>query len=191
MADMYLLDTNAYYLFFQAPKLQPLINLETRLKNGAEISFYISEITSLEVHSVLGKYSRGVSSHKNLCDRSVVDAGNIVPCLKQWVVPGRKKMKPKVFHGIRKMILDIENGRGEIKAQVLGLNSDIVLEARNFLYKYADTYNFGSHDAIIAATTVVNRRNGGDFILVTSDKGLKAALNVEGVPYYDPREQVS
>lgn len=191
MADMYLLDTNAYYLFFQAPKPQPLLSLEAKLKVGTEVSFYISEITSLEVHSVLGKYSRGISSHQNLCDRSVVDGEKIVPCLKQWVVSGRKKMKPKVLHGIRKMILDMENGRGEIKAQVLGFNGDIVFEARNFLYRYADIYNFGSHDAIIAATTVVNRRNGSDFILVTSDKGLKAALKVEGIPYYDPREQGS
>ena len=75
------------------------------------------------------------------------------------------------------MIVDIECWRGDIKAQILSLSSDIMLEARNFLYQYADLYNFGSHDAIIAATAIVASAHlGSNLALVTSDKGLKAAL---------------
>jgi len=189
MASLYLLDTNAYFLIFQTPKTNPQINLEVKLFDADGLSFYISEITSLEIHSVLGKYSRGVSPQKCLCERNIIDGAHVVRCLKQWVVPGRKKMNPKVFRDIRKMILDIEGGRGDIKAEVLIVDSDVVGEARNLLYKYADVYNFGSHDSMIAGSIIATRKKLGiDLTLVTSDKGLKAVLKDEGIPYYDPRD---
>jgi hypothetical protein len=189
MTASYLLDTNAYYLFFQSAKSQSLSNLETKIRDAEGLSFYISEITSLEVHSVLGKYSRSVAPQKSLCERNVDEGGVVVRCTKQWVTLGRKRMKPKVFQGIRKMIADIENGRGGIKAQVLSLNSEIVQMARSFLYQYADLYSCGSHDAIIAATAIVSKNKlGKDLILVTSDKGLKAALRDGGILYFDPKE---
>lgn len=192
MTSLYLLDTNAYFLFFQNPKPQSLSNLEAKIRNPDGLSFFISEVTSLEVHSVLGKYRRGVTPQKNLCERYFDKDGTITRCANQWIVPGRKRIKPKVFHGIRKMIVDIESGRGDIKAQILDLNSKILQEARSFLYRYADLYNCGSHDAIIAATAVISKSDlGNELTLVTSDKGLKAALQDAGIPYFDPKESVS
>ncbi len=189
MTSLYMLDTNVYFMLFQMPKIQSFTNLESKIKDANGLSFYISEITSLEIHSVLGKYSRSIAPQKNLCERDVIDGSGMVRCLKQWVTPGRKKMNPKVFKGIRKMISDIEGGIGDIRADVLKVDSDVVQEARNLLYKYADVYNFGSHDAMIAGAIVVARKKIGlDLTLVTSDKGLKAALKDGGIPYYDPRE---
>jgi len=192
MTSLYLLDTNAYFMLFQVPKAQVFTNLETKIRDISGLSFYISEITSLEIHSVLGKYSRGISPQRSICERDVMDGTSVVRCLKQWVTPGRKRMKPKVFQGINKLISDIEEKRGDIKADVLQVNSETVREARNFLQKYADVYNFGSHDAMIAGTIVVARAKLGiNLTLVTFDKGLKAALKAEGIPYYDPKEPIN
>ena len=100
-------------------------------------------------------------------------------------------MKAKVFRGIKKMISDIEGGAGDIRAHVLPVDNDVVKEARNFLQKYSDKYSFGSHDAMIAGATYIARAKLGiKLTLVTFDKGLKAALKDEGIPYYDPKEQI-
>ena len=66
MTSSYLLDTNAYYLFFQAPKSQSLSNLEAKIRQGDGLSFYISEITSIEF-TVFWVNIAVVFHHKNHC----------------------------------------------------------------------------------------------------------------------------
>jgi len=96
-------------------------------------------------------------------------------------------MKPKVFRDIQKMIFDIEARKGDIQATILELERGSVESARELLLKYADRYSLGSHDALIGGSLVVARKTKGlDLTLVTSDKGLKAALKDESIPFYDP-----
>ncbi|MCP4535916.1 MAG: hypothetical protein GY832_02120 [Chloroflexi bacterium] len=96
-------------------------------------------------------------------------------------------MKPKVFRAIQKLISDIEAKRGNTRATVLKVDLASVQKARDLLLRYADRYSFGSHDALIAGSLVVARQvRGMDLTLVTSDKGLKAVLRDETIPFYDP-----
>jgi rRNA-processing protein FCF1 len=96
-------------------------------------------------------------------------------------------MKTRVFRDIQKMIFDIEAGRGDIQATILNLDAASISKARELLIKYADRYNHGSQDALIVASVVIARDNKGlDLTVVTSDKGMKAVLRDEGVPFLDP-----
>ena len=68
MMCKYFLDTNAYSLFFQKPKTNQYDNLLKEIHEKRQILFSISEITSLEIHSVLGKYRRGVQAQRQSCE---------------------------------------------------------------------------------------------------------------------------
>lgn len=185
----YLLDTNSYFLFFQHPKTDAYYRLTDEIKANSIISFHISEISSMEIHSVLGKYRRGSTIQFQKCKRKISSDTGIIGCGNTWINPGRKKMKRKVYRGIRKIIADIEKCKGDIWANVLELNQSIMLNAKRILYDYSDTQNIGSHDAIILATFIHAVQNGVDDTLtfVTSDKGLKSVLKIMSIPYYDPK----
>ncbi len=187
MPAPFLLDTNTYYLFFQRPKSSSYARLAKKLKMGTEITFYISEITSMEIHSVLGKYRRGAPQQHQSCEREIIADSGKVMCSNIWIFPGRKKMKLKVFRDIQKMIADIEASRGSIQATVLKLDQDSIVKAQKLLMSYADRYRFGSHDALIAGSLIVAQQiKGMNLTLVTSDRGLQAVLKDEAIPFYDP-----
>jgi len=183
----FLLDTNAYFLLFQYPRPSSYFHLVQHIKAENTVSFYISEITSLEIHSVLGKYRRGSPSQRQQCGREIIAGNTITQCSNTWIHHGRRKMKPKVFRAIQKLISDIEAKRGNTRATVLKVDLASVQKARDLLLRYADRYSFGSHDALIAGSLVVARQvRGMDLTLVTSDKGFKAVLRDETIPFYDP-----
>ncbi len=98
-------------------------------------------------------------------------------------------MTRRVYRGIRKIIADIEKCNGDIRANVLEFNQNIMRDAKKILCDYADTQNIGSHDAIILATFIHAVENGiGDTLtFVTSDKGLESVVTKMSVPYYDPK----
>ena len=97
-------------------------------------------------------------------------------------------MGRRVFYGIQKMISDIEAKRGDIQATILKLNHAVVEKAKELLCKYADRYDFGSHDALIAGSVIIARKiDGLDLTVVTSDRGLKVVLREENVAFYDPK----
>lgn len=183
MPSPYLLDTNAYVLFLQHPKPSACSRLERRLDDG-NISFYISEITSMEIHSVLGKYRRGSPRQLQLCDRQTVDKDSS-KCT--WINLGRKPLSAKLFRDLQKLIYDIESMRGEIQASVIPLDQDTITEAKRLLKIYSDHYRVGSHDALIGAVAGRQREaNGLQLTVVTADKGLKALLSEEHILVYDP-----
>jgi len=187
MAEPFLLDTNSYFVFFQHPTPPSYYRIASKLIKGGIISFYISEITSLEVQSVLGKYRRGVQSQRQNCERTIIKNASAELCSNIWITTGRRRLKPKLFRNLRKLISDIEEKKGNIKAEILSLNSDTIKFARNFMIKYSDRFNFGSHDALIAGSLLSEKLSTGlDLTLVTSDKGFIAALKEEGISYYDP-----
>lgn len=187
MPTLFLLDTNAYFLLFQYPKLPSYFRLLQKIKNGAVTSFYISEITSMEIHSVLGKYRRGVPSQPQPCERKVLHAQSVAICSNRWIPPRRKKMRAKIFRDIRKMILDIELQKGGIQATIMKLETSCIEKGRELLIKYADRYSLGSHDALIGGSVSVAREiKGMNLTLVTADKGLQAVLRDESIPFFDP-----
>lgn len=183
MVSPYLLDTNAYALFLQYPKPLTCSKLEQKLGNGI-ISFYISEITSMEIHSVLGKYRRGSPRQQQKCDRQTINTDSS-ECI--WISPGRKPLKAKLFRDLQKLIYDIESKRGQIQASIISLDDDTIIKAKDLLMTYSDHYSINSHDALIGAVTISSKEKIGlDLTMVTSDKALKALLIDEHIPVYDP-----
>jgi predicted nucleic acid-binding protein len=183
----YLLDTNCYFIFFQHPRPASYTSLANKLATASGISFYVSEITSMEIHSVLGKYRRGNPRQHQPCARKIVVESRAAQCPNTWTSVEVKRMTPKVFRDIRKLISDIERQAGDIRATILGLDSSAILAARRLLMERADRYRFGSHDALIAGTAI-SARDKGMNLVVTSDRSLKAVLKKESVPFYDPLE---
>ncbi len=126
MQERFLLDTNAYFNF-----LKNTVFLDTDAKNNsyeAEIrrikegKCYISEISRLEIISVIGKPF-----------------------------------------------------------------SPATLNTAQTIVQFALIHNFGSLDAVIAATLLDIRMQEefGNMCMITSDKGLKACLNKCKLPYWD------
>ena len=183
----YLLDTNAYALLFDSTRPPSLSKLEELIKIDGITSFYIPQIVSMEIYSVLGKYRRGGNHAQNIqCDRQVVGDTYLATCTHTYMLPARKRMKPKVFRDLQKMIKDIEAGKGDVKAAILSLGTEEFITARQLLVDHADQYPFGSHDALVAASALVAKANGTELTLVTSDKGLKAVCLVKGLAVFDP-----
>ncbi len=58
MPSQFLLDTNVYYILFDPLCPPSYAALTAKLNDKGVVSFYISEITSMEIHSVLGQYRK-------------------------------------------------------------------------------------------------------------------------------------
>jgi hypothetical protein len=189
MIKPFLLDTNAYFIFFQRPKKPYYDRLFQKLSKDMVVSFYISEITSMEIQSVLGKYRRGSPTQSQKCNRKFTEDNDIRVCQRTWIHHGRKKMKRKIYRSLRKLISDIEEQKGPIKAQILKYNSKTSSIAKNILYDYADTYDIGSHDAMILASLIeAKKEHNLELTLITSDKAFKSVLREKSIPYWDPQE---
>ena len=185
----FLLDTNAYALLFQSPKNSAQVSLEKRIQGTTGMSFYLPEIVSMEIYSVLGSYFRGGNPTQEIeCDRDVRHSDRMEKCGRICVLPARKRMKPKVFRGLLKLVKDIEAERGQITATLLPTNSSQIRYAQEFLTKYADRFAFGSHDAMVAGAIRYANNAGLGLTLVTSDKGLKAVCRASSIGVFDPRE---
>ncbi|WP_288492887.1 hypothetical protein [Paracidovorax oryzae] len=185
---MYLLDTNAYVLFFQNPRPTQLTKLEALLDVGTGIKqFLIPEVVSMEIHSVLGKYRRGGAPVQHAqCDRKIVSDAQVIACSHTCFYPARKRMSQRLFRALQKMIDDAENLNGDLQAQVAPVAQAEFAAAKRLLIRYADRHSFGSHDALVAGTALCAIQSGLQLVLVTSDKGLKAVCTAENIPTLDP-----
>jgi len=186
MPSSFMLDTNAYSIFFKQEDPRLYSNLVRKIGSGEIISFYISEITSMEIHSVLGKYRRGVSRQLQQCERKIIMGNNIEKCSNIWLSCEKKRIKDKFFRAMQRLVSDIEAQKGNIQATILKLDNNSIEKARNLLISYADRYNFGSHDALIAGSFITAKESGMNLTLITSDRGLKAVLKEESMSLYDP-----
>ncbi|WP_028594610.1 type II toxin-antitoxin system VapC family toxin [Paenibacillus assamensis] len=179
----YLVDTNAYHLFFSNAAPDARKHLEALLFNNGHIEFYISEITSMEIYSVLGKDRRGIQKQEQICSRTISDG----VCTHTWLTAGRKGIKDKLFRQLIKLASDIQGDTGAIRASILPLDNNVISAAKDFLIDYADRYNFGSQDALIAGTVIAYKEQyGNDLTVITSDRGLKVALSAARIPILDP-----
>lgn len=187
MVTPYLLDTNVYALLFQSAKTKCQDNLLKKITTGSDISFYIPEIVSMEIHSVLGKYRRVPTKPvRQPCTRNVVVDEKTQPCSHTCLYPAGNRINAKVFKAFQKLLNDIESGRGPMKAQILSVGTDEIAFGRSLLTNYADRYTFGSHDALVAGTLMAANKRGADLTLITSDKGLKAVCREMNIKLYDP-----
>ena len=187
MTQPFALDTNAYALLFQHPKTDAYYNLETKIKSGETLSFFIPEIVAMEIHSVLGKYRRGgVSAQKEACTRNILNEDKHIPCSNICVTNPRPRMNPKVYKALQKLMKDIEGKAGSIQADLLPLGTSEMSEGKKLLMQLSHRFAFGSHDALVAGTVIAAAANGLNLTLVTSDKSLKAVCREEGIPFFDP-----
>ncbi|AIQ50038.1 hypothetical protein R70723_32270 [Paenibacillus sp. FSL R7-0273] len=185
----YLLDTNAYCLLFNVEKNSSFLNLESKIMDDQVYSFYISEVTSLEIYSVIGKMQRGSQPQEQKCSKVLRMGDQYTTCSHTWYIEGNKKLNKNLFRDITKLLSDIENQRGYIKANVLSYSVASSNKGKQFLRKYSSKYKFGSQDAIIVGNLMQAKEEGlDDLVLVTSDKSLIAALKEEDISYYDPNK---
>ena len=172
----FLLDTNAYfnYLKHTVDSLTSHTNQVDTIKASAN---YISTITEIEIISALGKHSRSPADNTHKCDRILAD-GSI--CTHSYIVSRPKPWKKKVIFKWLELIKQIREGKSTLlKLNVIPFGSDEINEAQSII-QHALVSNFGSLDAIIAATAQSN-----SLTVVTSDKGLKSCLRACGIPYWD------
>lgn len=188
MAQVYWLDTNAYFLLYQPHSVTVAQGLTLRLTSGGVLQCSVSEITSLEIHSVLGKYSRAEPAAPYPCDRMVVGPSGPEACKHRWIPRSRTKIHPRKLRNLHKLISDAEQQRGTLQVRVHPVPAGAYQRARQYLQKHAITIPVGSHDALIAASVALAQTadSANTIQLVTSDRGLKRLLQAEGIPHYDP-----
>lgn len=170
--EKFLIDTNAFWEIIcemaGIPMKGKRFDIE-RIKRG---ECYISEVTRVEIMSVMGKYARGEQAQWQICNRITGDDGT--RCSLRHYNPGRKRWKRKQIVELRKLINDIVEGRNSIfKVTILPITHEVISEAERFI-DLAFKYKFASMDAMIAATA---KCYGVDEIcVVTHDSSLRRAL---------------
>lgn len=180
----FLLDTNVFF---------HVIEMIAKNSQGCEMQLfqegacYISELSRIEIISVLGKHARGTSGQIHKCEQTINEKGDI--CGREWYVPAKKGWKKRMVADWRKLIKDITIGNSPLfKVEILPVTPEVCNVARGFV-RHALNYNFGSLDAMITATAIEYRnRTGTELTMVTYDKKLLAAIRAEGtIPYLDLR----
>jgi hypothetical protein len=184
--EEHFLDTNAYAVLLCGSPPDADARLRARLFRGAYAEAAISELTSLEIHSVLGQLLRGCTGGLHSCDRNIEPVGGISQCSHRWIQRARKPLRSLELERLRKAIRDAESGHGPLRLSVIPLGSADFANARQYLYRHGGSWRFGSHDAVIAAAA--ERYAGGNVRLVTSDGGLKSLLRAIRQRYYDPQK---
>ena len=70
----YLLDTNIFFHIIELIANAPSHSGIQKLQEG---HCYISELTRIEIISVLGKYARGMSSQTQICNKIISETGSV------------------------------------------------------------------------------------------------------------------
>lgn len=175
--DKYLIDTNVFFelLCVLAGKSVPGGYYDlSRIQSG---ECYISEITEIEIESVIGKYSRGESGQWQACNRLIAADGS--KCTNCFYNPPRKKWNRKQIAAMKKLVKDILEGSSSVfSVRVLPLTPGVLAEAKRFI-SYAYGNKFGSLDSLIAGTAKCY--GGGELTVATRDVGFKNALKKDGI----------
>lgn len=177
----YLLDTNVFFDILEA-----ISNGASKAKFDTIMGgkCYISELTRIEIISVLGKHARGCAKQWQPCARIINEAGDV--CGAQFLIPEKKRWKKRTIGDWRKLIKDITEGNSSLfSVEVLPVTDAVCSIASQFVGN-ALQYNFGSLDAMITATAIdCQRRIKEDLVIVTYDKKLLAAIKAEGSIQYE------
>lgn len=113
----YLLDTNAY---FAVLKYIVGENRNPAMEAIANGDCYISELTQIEIISVIGQYARGKTAQKQVCDRVHGETGEI--CGKIFVTRKRKR-------SMDAMILGTARAYSTDEDEMIVVTADKVLKA--------------------------------------------------------------
>ena len=168
----YLLDTNAYFNFLN--ELSNSIPSERK-----------DEILGLNTRrfSVLGKYARGNSGGSQKCNCIIDPNGTI--CNNQRFTVKRNSWQKRRIKAWLKMIEETQSGKSALfNVELISLDRE-TLEIANKIILYSLSHNFGSMDAVIAATAKKKILSGEQVTVVTSDKALKACLSKCDIPIFD------
>ena len=180
-ADMvYLLDTNAFF---------EVICGIADIKTTGMVGFssivwdnkcYVSKITLIEIISVIGKYGRGEPREWQICHRVTETEDKV--CGRRFLNPGRKRWKNRVVRDMIKLVREVTAGGSDLwQVEVLPVTEAVLHEAEHFIY-HSVNYKFASMDAVIASTARVYEREHGERITVlTADKSLRRALQIENM----------
>lgn len=190
MKQKYLLDTNAYFNLLKLLRRYNENSLEypESIKQLLGGELYISTITKVEIISVLGKYARGNNGGINKCNCVISEEGDI--CSNYKYSAPRKKWNKKHIKAWRQLIDETITGKSMLMHLKLLPFTEKTIEDAQRVVVHALTYNFGSMDAIIAATAKESIDKQESMIVVTSDKGLKACLLQCNIQYLDVFAQV-
>lgn len=175
----YLLDTNAFWEVIISWKNGILsANLPNDLIQNQVYTFSISEITAMEIYSVLGKKLRGKQKQVNLCSRTLSDG---TTCSNKWEQAAERKFSPHegqaILHIIRAILLQKQVG---FLVNIIPIDRTIISLAATLLELYANKYDFRSLDSIVAATS-----QAGGFATVTYDTKLKNVLKMAQIAVYE------
>ncbi len=177
----YLLDTNVFWHVLENWNSGKGSELLTELQNNGKIVFYLSEISSMEIHSVLGKYIRGRKKQEMKCERIVKNSSGQIECNHIWITPEQKPLGRREAQAYIKLIDDIlTNNNDAFSIEIIELDSNTLMTSRKLLEKYSYKQDLRSLDATIAATAI-EKNKVEDCTLITFDKKLKNVLVSEGI----------
>ena len=185
MGQNYLLDTNAYFNLLKLLRKcdENAMEYPECIKQLLKGNLCISTVTKVEIISVLGKYARGNSGGYNKCNCIIAEDGTT--CSNYKYTPPRKKWKTKLIKAWLQLIDETIDGKSTlIQMKLLPFTEKTIDEAQRVVV-HALTYNFGSMDAIIAATAKEFIDDKKSITVVTSDRGLKACLQQCSIPCWD------
>ncbi len=185
MMEKYLLDTNAFFELLSFLVGKSVRKDEYDFETIRKGECYISKISELEIISVVGKYSRGEPSQWQTCKRTIDEEGNI--CGNKYYNHGKRPWNKKLSRALLKLVKEVINGESPVfTVKVLDVNERVLERAETFMM-YSSRYKFGSQDALIAATAIINSDvYNQEMILVTSDRSLRAAMKEDGIKYIVP-----
>lgn len=173
----YLIDTNVFWEILCDIAGIPVTGKKFDTNTIRRNECFISEITKIEIMSVMGKYARGEQGGWQPCDRIIGE--NKARCTERYFKTGRKKWKNKRVEAMKRLVKDILGGNSEVlRVQVLSVSDEVIAEAEKFI-RHAFRYKFASLDAVIAATAIVYDRE--NFIIATHDGSFRKALEDEGI----------
>ena len=185
MSQKYILDTNAYFNYLRVsqsdiPDAAQFTDVLSKIKEGNPC---VSIITKVEIISVLGKYARGQNGGPQDCNCIISETGE--KCTNKRYITPRRRWPTKKIKFWRKLIKETIDGTSTlISLQLLPFDTNTINEAQKII-EHALIHNFGSMDAIIAATAQLEIANQNNVTVITSDKALKACLSKCSIHCWD------
>jgi predicted nucleic acid-binding protein len=153
----YLLDTNAFWEILHTWNHNAILSpqLPQDLWQENRYVFCISEITAMEIYSVIGKELRGKPAQEQVCKRQIErNKDNL--CNTVYYEAAQRRLSREIgrdiFHLIRAILLGEEDS---FQVETVAINTEIVRQSAVLLELYAEKRDFHSLDALIAGTTKV------------------------------------
>ena len=177
----FLLDTNVFWKVLENWNNSTVSDLDNYIKKNGQFNFCLSEISNMEIHSVLGKNIRGKVEQQVKCERKILKGGNWEQCGYTWISPQQNGFNKRTSKAYIRLIDDILNNRNtDFEIEILPIGTSTISLGGFLLQKYAYKQDLRSLDATIAASAI-EKGNLEDLTVITFDKKLKNILALEGL----------